>query len=568
MTEASRWRLEIARKVVPLYAEHPDVQVVVVGGSVSYGVADRYSDVEIGIFWSRKPSMETRKSLAKRMGIGEDFEPWNKHGHDGADESVYIWGDRETGFQLDIKHRTSHAEAQDLNHPEGGSWEFWKYAIPLYGHTLAQQWREKTVPPTPELARLSIRKHLENLPPWWLVEQFANEGEYALFTNQCCGILSGLGSSLCTLNRSPHYLFKYPEWTIEQMKIKPADFWYRFENAFFQPLENAAQDLRRLIEETLDLIDHHMPEIDTTTARKSVFGHQPRWVVRSTIDLEQLQGWQQKLLDELVRPYATHSRVKTIALSGAASRRKIKTYADLELTVYWTHLPSERVRRNIITHTGATHQTTDGTVDTVEHSDIRIDIHHVAIEDTKRLIAEVIERYDPDLSKLNEIAVLQHSIPLYGENILHDDQQQTTRYPKELIRCVVLQTLSEFRWSWSNRIDIYAPRKALPFFFFLLGYQSSRMCRIIMALNGIYPSGGAAPFLPTLSKLSIAPPNFIHRQTFQFSLEERVRRHHDLMTHMFDLIETHLPDINVESEREGFEKERRKPWDHPQEINW
>ena len=91
-----------------------------------------------------------------------------------------------------------------------------------------------------------------------------------------------------------------------------------------------------------------------------------------------------------------------------------------------------------------------------------------------------------------------------------------------------------------------------------------------MALNGIYPSGGAAPFLPTLGNLSIAPPNFIHRfrQTFQFSLEERVRHHHNLMTDMFDLIETHLPDINVKSEREGFQKERRKPWDHPQEIDW
>jgi hypothetical protein len=147
MSPQNQWRLDLAKRIAPIYTEHPNVQVIVVGGSVSYGLADCYSDVEIGLFWSQTPSIETRKAFANRIGIAKDFEPWNKHGDNGADEAIYIWGDQKTGFQFDIKHRLSTAEIESLTNPAEGSWEFWQYAIPIYGHELAQQWREETVPP-------------------------------------------------------------------------------------------------------------------------------------------------------------------------------------------------------------------------------------------------------------------------------------------------------------------------------------------------------------------------------------------------------------------------------------
>jgi hypothetical protein len=98
MSPQNQWRLDLAKRIAPIYTEHPNVQVIVVGGSVSYGLADCYSDVEIGLFWSQTPSIETRKAFANRIGIAKDFEPWNKHGDNGADEAIYIWGDQKTGF--------------------------------------------------------------------------------------------------------------------------------------------------------------------------------------------------------------------------------------------------------------------------------------------------------------------------------------------------------------------------------------------------------------------------------------------------------------------------------------
>ena len=39
MTKASKWRIALARRIVPIYANHPKVKAVIVGGSVGRGIA-------------------------------------------------------------------------------------------------------------------------------------------------------------------------------------------------------------------------------------------------------------------------------------------------------------------------------------------------------------------------------------------------------------------------------------------------------------------------------------------------------------------------------------------------
>jgi hypothetical protein len=48
----SAWRLELGRRIGMGYAADPKARVVVVSGSTGRGVADRYSDLEIDVYWS------------------------------------------------------------------------------------------------------------------------------------------------------------------------------------------------------------------------------------------------------------------------------------------------------------------------------------------------------------------------------------------------------------------------------------------------------------------------------------------------------------------------------------
>src|SRR4028119_1532035 len=64
----SIWRLELARKIAPHYANHGKVEAVYVFGSVSYGCADEYSDVEIGVIWSEPPTESELATMARAAG--------------------------------------------------------------------------------------------------------------------------------------------------------------------------------------------------------------------------------------------------------------------------------------------------------------------------------------------------------------------------------------------------------------------------------------------------------------------------------------------------------------------
>src|SRR5204863_7304282 len=65
---ASQWRLAIARGVAASYAHNPAVAAIVGGGSTGRGHADRFSDIEVGVFWFRPPTDEERRSAAEGTG--------------------------------------------------------------------------------------------------------------------------------------------------------------------------------------------------------------------------------------------------------------------------------------------------------------------------------------------------------------------------------------------------------------------------------------------------------------------------------------------------------------------
>jgi len=53
---ASQWRREIGETIGAAYAGNGKVAAVILGGSTARGHADRYSDIELGVFWHTPPA--------------------------------------------------------------------------------------------------------------------------------------------------------------------------------------------------------------------------------------------------------------------------------------------------------------------------------------------------------------------------------------------------------------------------------------------------------------------------------------------------------------------------------
>lgn len=572
MTQASKWRIELARKITPIYADNPKVKAVIVGGSVSYGVADRYSDVEIGVFWSEPPSEDERKAAANLIGVYRVIKPFSENAEDpdaGANEDIYIAGNRETGFQVDIKHRLADAIEKNLNNPESDAGHVIQNAIPLYGHALIKQWKAGIVPYPKELKKKEIENRFEKLGPWWLWEKLVQEDERVLICLKFNGILEDITVTLRWLNNAHDINYiKWPERAIQEFQIVPRDYWARYQLICRESPKIGIQQLRLLVEETLDLVETHLPEIEVASIREKTFNQRPKWVIRSAVKKSELSLWQHDLLNTLTRTYTSIHKVKAILLSGAVSQ---KTEEDIEITIFWSESPSDEDRKiasggrlqNLHPYDAGKQMREDK----YRFKGVNILIRHYTLESVQNILISVIDQYDPAHFKQTVIATLQHGIPLYGDAIIKKWQNKARAYPRELAQNRVRLILSEISWQWCNRIEIYAHRQALPFFFYLLYYHAIHMLRILMTLNRIYIPGGLNRMNPFIEKFQIAPSDFSARLKSMFFSEPitGVKQLNGLIEHLFTCIESYMPEVDTTEARNGYKKERRKAWDHPPE---
>ena len=596
MTRASKWRIALARRIVPIYANHPKVKAVIVGGSVGRGIADHYSDVEIGVFWTEPPSEVERKTLAERVGIvyKEQMSPYkfepNHPGEEEADEDIYVGGGKDNGFNVDIKHKTIAAAEQYLvemfdhcqPHDDRLA-EVLSHSIPLYGQSLIEQWHRKIATYPTKLAQKIVQTQLR-FEQWWLCEQFAKEEEMILVQEQFSERLAKIISVLAALNRVYVLEIKWTDWSIKQLQIAPSNLIRRAKRMFAQPPQIAAQQLRQLIEETFDLVKMHLPDIDVESRRRKAFEGTPKWVIRSKVDLTNLESWQQKLLQSVKQAYVSNPNVKAMMLSGLASQRCISgltsqqcassNYADLEFTVFWADAPSEIERRQAI-------QAVCGKLKSIEPFDAKqeggrdnynvfgmnLDVQHVTIGQITSILTSLLNQFDLSMNKQAVIATLMHGIPLHNENLIQQWQEKSTLYPDKLVQLTVSKILSDFKWAWSNRVEIYAHRDGSLFFRGLFTYQAQEMLKILMSLNRMYVPKYGNRLNPFIEALQIAPPNFASRfkRMFQLIPVSAVDELQCLIEETFSLIEMDFPAIDIKGAREKFRRERRKSWNEPPE---
>jgi predicted nucleotidyltransferase len=78
MNEASQWRLEVAHYAAPIIARNPKVKAIVLGGSVSRGNADSYSDIEINVIWAEPPTEADRLApIEPAGGVFWELDPYD-----------------------------------------------------------------------------------------------------------------------------------------------------------------------------------------------------------------------------------------------------------------------------------------------------------------------------------------------------------------------------------------------------------------------------------------------------------------------------------------------------------
>jgi hypothetical protein len=277
MNEHSAQRLSLARQIATSYAAHPQIEAILVFGSVAHGWADEYSDLEMAYVWSEQPSPEVSRAAA--ASVGADGWRW-----DGDEETSQAWGEkfRHEGLEVENAHWTRTAvdgivsdvlERYDITQHglmfnKQATVAALVHGIVLHGEALIHGWRQRAADYPDGLSLVMVQKHLR-FGPFGSREMLAERDEIPLLYENNCHSVRLLLPLLFGLNRLYSPSFKWTRNHIKEMGVKPRDFFPRLQQVFQSDCVRGTRELRQLIEETFDLVEKHLPQIDLTQQRET-----------------------------------------------------------------------------------------------------------------------------------------------------------------------------------------------------------------------------------------------------------------------------------------------------------
>ncbi len=287
MNEASRWRHALAQQLAQHYSANPKVTAVSLGGSVSQGCADRFSDIDLTVFWTVPPTEKERIEIIKRArGRRGPLLPYNE------EESCWPEQFEVAGVTIDVRHMTVEAIERilvDVLEGADSSLTMQQHlatllsALPLSEPSVLTHWQQQAMVYPQALSVAMVQAHLR-FRPAWEQEMLAERNDLLLLYESFCTVEQHILLVLVGLNRLYYPGFRWIDRLMGQMPITPANLSTRFKQVFgivgIDPLAGVYQ-LHDLIEETFSLVQTHLGELDTTQVqarfreRRQTWEHMP-----------------------------------------------------------------------------------------------------------------------------------------------------------------------------------------------------------------------------------------------------------------------------------------------------
>jgi hypothetical protein len=272
INEAITRRLALAQQVAAIYSQNAKVKAIVIAGAVARGWADDYSMLILNIFWREPPSGPER--LAALAELGGSSPAANGAGN--CPEAYEL-----QGIKIELDHVLLETLEQVLvdtleRYDPAGDKQILlaniQYGLPLYGQALVESWQAKIAHYPPELAEAVIRQNLCFNGAWSNRRALVERDDLLLLYNLYCEIEQQIMTLLFGLNRvyMPHPQGKWLEQLVAELKVTPPALTLRLKQVFRLAPNSGVRLLQEILEETLELVEIHRPEIDVAATRKRI----------------------------------------------------------------------------------------------------------------------------------------------------------------------------------------------------------------------------------------------------------------------------------------------------------
>jgi hypothetical protein len=288
MTPESAYLIDLAKRNLQPYLSLPHLRAALITGSAALGLSDRYSDIDMMIYYDTLPGDDELTAARLRNG-GEEI--WRV---DNRTEGELMESYRVHGVECQIAHTTIGAwerdmaivlEQHDVSTPLHKALSGTLEGIALHGAELIAAWQARIADYPPALAQAMVEQHLQFFPLWNLQEQLAARDavlwHYQILTEAAYNLLAILAG----LNRLyfTSFQFKRLHHFAAQLAIQPAEFAARLDRLFSAPPAEAALELKALIAETLELVAQHMPQVEVAGVMQRLERSRPPWQLPGAI---------------------------------------------------------------------------------------------------------------------------------------------------------------------------------------------------------------------------------------------------------------------------------------------
>jgi predicted nucleotidyltransferase len=272
--------------------------------------------------------------------------------------------------------------------------------------------------------------------------------------------------------------------------------------------------------------------------------------------------------------YASHPDVRAIIIGGSTARGTATELSDIDLGLFWTKVASERERSDLIGQIGGKltrcvpnnlryqegNPRREGWIEIIDFRPssspdwMRLDLEHETLSGTDQVLTQVLDKMDISLEKQELLSVIQDGIVLYGHDIVGRWRAKSKSYPQELAYKMVAENILGIgnllmaQVAFDETQDVFHLHE---------GYLDigRRLVLSLMGLNRVWAFTDNTDFKglkPFADRLTFKPPDFVHRlgQAFQTNPPSRIHGFVDLFEEVLELIETHLPAVATQNERE------------------
>jgi hypothetical protein len=149
--------------------------------------------------------------------------------------------------------------------------------VVMHGMALGDSWRQQSAYPD-DLARAMVAQHLVFGPQDWL-EMVAERDDALYRYSLCCDVERRILGTLLGLNRTypPAADTKWMMLVAGELPDAPDHLASRLRMVFRSEPSDGIRELGRLVEETFQLVEKHMPEVEVAAVRARVAQRRLGW---------------------------------------------------------------------------------------------------------------------------------------------------------------------------------------------------------------------------------------------------------------------------------------------------